>query len=151
MEEFTSHINLPETVTQGGDPYLADIRKEWDWVSEGVREILERTSPPLTFRQEDVYAACVNGQALLWITSEGFVVTTVEVDRFTEDRTLLIWLAWARDRGEKKAAYYLPFFEKQARKAGLQKMEVRSAVRQMIDYLESDGWLLDHIVYTRDV
>jgi hypothetical protein len=30
-------------------------------------------------------------------------------------------------------------------------MEVRSAVRQMIDYLESDGWLLDHIVFTRDV
>lgn len=150
MEESTSRIDLQETVTQGGDPYLADIRKEWDWVSEGVREILERT-PQLTFRQEDVYAACVNGQALLWITSEGFVVTTVEVDRFTEDRTLLVWLAWARHRGEKKAAYYLPFFEKQARKAGLQKMEVRSAVRQMIDYLESDGWLLDHIVYTRDV
>jgi len=150
MEEFTSHINLPETVTQGGDPYLADIRKEWDWVSKGVQEILDGT-PALTYRAEDVYAECVNGQALLWITGEGFVVTTVEVDRFTGDKTLLVWLAWARHRGEKKAAYYLPFFEQKARDARLQKMEVRSAVRQMIDYLENDGWLLDHIVYTRDV
>ncbi len=101
MEESTSRIDFQETVTQGGDPYLADIRKEWDWVSKGVREILEGT-PQLTFRQEDVYAACVNGQAMLWITTEGFVVTTVEVDQFTEDRTLLVWLAWARDRGAKK-------------------------------------------------
>lgn len=150
MEEYINRTDSHETVTQGGDPYLADIRKEWDWVSKGVREILEGT-PQLTYRAEDVYAACVSGQALLWITSEGFVVTTVEVDQHTNDRTLLVWLAWARNRGEKKAAYYLPFFEAKAREAGLQKMEVRSAVRQMIDYLESDGWLLDHIVFTRDV
>ena len=79
-------------------PKVADIREEWSWVKTGVDKILE-ANKHLTYRPEDVYAACVGGQAVLWTTEEGFAVTTTEVDEFTNDKTLLIWIACAKRKG----------------------------------------------------
>lgn len=150
MAEYTQSIDLPGTDIQRDDPVLGDVRKEWDWVSKGVKEVLEG-SPHLTYRPEDVYAACLTGQALLWITSEGFVVSTVEVDEFTDVRTFLVWIAWAGRRGNANAAYYLPFVEEQARRMGCGKIEVRTDHMPVAEYLKRGGWNLDTIVLTRDL
>jgi hypothetical protein len=67
------------------DPVLSDIRAEWDWVKPGIEGILNEDRF-LSFRPEDVYAACINKQAHLWTTSDGFVVTTGETDPFSGER-----------------------------------------------------------------
>jgi len=46
------------------NPVVADVRKEWDWVGDGIKEI-HAQFPWLEYRPEDVYAACVNGTAVL--------------------------------------------------------------------------------------
>ena len=43
------------------------------------------------------------------------------------------------------------FFVDQAREGGFNKLEVRSAVPELKDYILSQGWKIDTIVYTRDV
>jgi hypothetical protein len=53
------------------DPVISDIRREWNWVKYGVEEIIHKY-PWLTYRAEDIYAACVNGQAILYTTSDAF-------------------------------------------------------------------------------
>ncbi len=91
-------VDEQETTATSINPRVVDIRQEWDWVKVGIEEVL-REHPQLTFRPEDVYTACVTEAALLWVAPEGFVVTTGETDNFTGDRTLLIWIAWAEERG----------------------------------------------------
>jgi|TARA_B110000259_G_scaffold119371_1_gene135732 hypothetical protein len=131
-------------------PKVTDIACNAHWVGPAIHEILD-ANPMLTFTPGDVYAACVQGAATLWTTPEGFVVTTGETDVFTGDRTMLIWLAWAYKRGTSLVAEHQEFFVDQAREGGFNKLEVRSAVPELKDYILSQGWKIDTIVYTRDV
>jgi hypothetical protein len=104
---------------EDGNPICVDIREEWDWVRVGVEEILAE-QPQLTYRAEDVYAACVNNNALLWVTeqSDGFVVSTQETDSHTGDRTFLVWVAWTKVRGQNCVVKHYNFFADIARENG---------------------------------
>lgn len=130
------------------NPVLSDVRTEWDWVRYGIEEILKEDRN-LTFRPEDVYAACLAGQALLWTTDEGFVVSTSETDVFNGEKTFLVWLAWARERGNNLAVKHRCFFEEAAKDAAFDKIEVRSAIPEVRDYLINTGWEIDTVVFTR--
>ena len=130
------------------DPVVSDVRQEWDWVKYGVEEILKEDRN-LTFRPEDVYAAVLAEQAILWTTDQGFVVTTSELDTFNGEKTFLVWLAWARERGHNLAIVHRVFFEEAAKGAGFDKIEVRSAIPEVRDYLINTGWEIDTVVFTR--
>jgi uncharacterized protein YmfQ (DUF2313 family) len=132
------------------EPFVSDVRREWDWVKPGVEEIL-RNAKTLTYRAEDVYAACVNGQAVLWVTSEGFVVSTTEVDNFTGKKTMFLWLAWAKEKGNSLVSRYQSFFERVAREAGYSYLETRSPFLGLMSHLETNGWTVDTVVYTRAI
>ena len=145
---------LGEQVAEGmgtaDSPTLAPIRNEWDWVKRGIKEILAE-QPQLTFRAEDIYAACLNGEAQLWVAPEGFVITTAEHDDFTGDKTFLIWLAWAKDRGQNCAIKYIPFFSQVARSNGFKNIETRTPIVALEDYFLAEGWKKDTVVYTREL
>lgn len=136
-----------ETVT---NPVFSDIRTNSQWVLAGVQEILDE-NPQLTYTTEDVYNACEKGQAVLWTTKDGFVVTTGETDPFTGSRTMLVWVAWAFKRGANLVMQHQEFFAEAAKEAGYTRLEVRSAIIELKDYILSLGWNLDTIVYTRDL
>lgn len=144
------HVQLKNGIGMDSvvNPVLSDVRTEWDWVRYGIEEILKEDRN-LTFRPEDVYAACLAGQALLWTTDEGFVVSTSETDVFNGEKTFLVWLAWARERGHNLAVKHRVFFEEAARGAGFSKIEVRSAIPEVRDYLINTGWEIDTVVFTR--
>ena len=131
------------------DPQLADIRDHWHWVRDGIQEILE-DQKQLTFIPEDVYAACVNGEAQLWVASEGFVITTGLKDEYARTSTLLIWIAWAEERGKNCVLKYMTFFSEEASKAGYIELEVRTPKPFTQRWLDA-GWELNHSVYTRRV
>lgn len=130
------------------NPVFGDIEVEWEWVEEGIKDIL-KSDPALTFTPNHVYGACKAQQAILWMTDEGFVVSTGETDVFNGERTFLIWLAWAKQRGSNLAVKHLSFFEEVAREAGFSKIEVRSAVPEVVSYLENTGWEVDTVVFKR--
>ena len=132
------------------DPVVADIRHEWHWVKPGIEEILNADSS-LTFLPEDVYAYCKSEAALLWVTDDGFAVTTTETDEFTGDKTFLVWLAWAKSRGANLAVLHYEFFAKRAKEVGFAHIEVRSSVPALQKYLPENGWRVATVVYTRDL
>ena len=131
------------------EPQLADIRDHLHWVRDGIQEILE-DQKQLTFIPEDVYAACVNGEAQLWVAPEGFVITTGLKDEYARTSTLLIWIAWAEERGKDCVLKYMTFFSEEASKAGYIELEVRTPKPFTQRWLDA-GWKLDHSVYTRRV
>lgn len=130
------------------DPVFGDIRKEWHWVRPGIEEIL-KLAPQLTYRPEDVYAACVSQRAVLWVAEDGFVVSSSEADPFTDERSMFLWLAWAKERGKDLVSKYQPFFERVARDAGYTQMETRSPFLNLMPHLTERGWDIDTVVYTR--
>jgi len=131
-------------------PYFADIREEWEWVKEGVDEILGE-QPELTFTAEHVYEACTEGSAHLWVAPEGFVVSMGMTDPYTGKRIFLIWLAWSKKRGDNSLSKYLDFFIEVARDNGYAGLETRSPIKRLEPHLTSEGWRLNTIVYTREL
>ena len=137
-------------MVKADNPVETRIEDNLDWVVPAIEEILSET-PQLTFTAADVFLACAQNQATLWTTDEGLVVTTGETDIFTGKRTMLVWLAWAKKRGTSLVAQHQDFFIEQAKQGGFVKLEVRSAVPELKDYILAQGWQLDTIVYTRNV
>ena len=139
-----------DTVGADSNPVETDITCNAHWVLPAIQEILD-ANPMLTFTAGDVYAACEAGAATLWTTADGFVVTTGETDAFTGQRTMLLWLAWAKKRGMNLVAQHQDFFVARAREQGYINIETRSAVPELREYFLEQGWKIDTIVYTRDV
>ena len=146
MADLGRLTNLHGQGTPKDEPVIGDIREDWDRVRVGVEAILQ-AHPQLSFRPEDVYAEVVAGHAVYWKAPEGFVVTSIEVDRFTPKKTLLIWLAWSEQQGQRNVLKYQDFFEKVAVEIGAEAVEVRTTVRQMEDILIDHGWEIDQVVY----
>ena len=131
-------------------PVLADVRHEWEFVKPGIEQILAASSP-LTYRVEDVYAACVHNEAHLWTSRDGFVVTTTELDTYTGEKTFLFWIAWASQRGSALSVAHRKFFEDVARETGHTKVEVRTAVPEVAEFLKNSNWQLSENVFVRDL
>ena len=132
------------------NPEVADIRVEWDSVKPGIEAILA-ASPQLTFLPEDVYSECVNGRATLLVSPAGFLVLTTEVDTFTGDRTLLIWLAYRYANSTNSWLDHVEWFEEVARTLECKFIEMRSTLPKMEAYARRNGWKLDARVFTREV
>ena len=127
-------------------PVIADIRKEWDWVKVGVKEILI-DQPQLTYRPEDVYAECVSGNATLFVLGKNFAITTVYLDKYTDDKIFLGWLTWGKNI--QNAHKYVHFFEKVARDCGCVYMEGRTSIDRLGEYYLENDWKLETRVFRR--
>ena len=133
-------------------PVIADIRREWDWVRPGVEEIIA-AQPQLTYRPEDVYAACVNQEATLFVRKgapgNDFAVTIVEFDKYSGEKGLFMWLAYLKQRGKKQASKLMEFFEQVGRDCGCSYVELKTPLEPLGTYYLKNGWELDTKVYTR--
>ena len=153
MEGCTAPPSTQKTDTEekSSAPIFADIREHWDWVKPGLEAII-KADPFLGVIPEDVYAACKAEDAHLWVSDAGFVVTTGLTDPYTKQRTLLIWFAWAAQKGRNIAVEHVNFFERAALDAGFSYLEVRTRYKPLAEYIEkSVGWGLETMVYRRDL
>jgi hypothetical protein len=69
------------------------------------------------------------------------------LDGFTSKKTLLVWLAYSDEQGQRNVLKYQGFFKKVASEIGVEALEVRTTVRQMEPILIDQGWEIDQIVY----
>ena len=120
-----------DAVSTNETPTLADIKKEWHWVRPGLEEILDN-DPNVYEIPEDIYAACVNGRASLWVTDRYFVVTQTFVDNTVP--CFLIWYAWSKDRGAKHSLAGHPFFEQMARDMGCRVMLTQTSKTSLVNH-----------------
>ena len=152
MREITEHRldSVDTRVTTEPDPYVADIYNEWDWVKVGVDEIIAG-SPYISYRAEDVYAKIKNKEAVLWVIQNGFIITTTVVDEFSGHKSMLMWLCWVEDRGDKRARKHIAFFDRVAAEAGYESISLCSSIPALQKYLLDDSWDIEMIVYRRGV
>jgi len=151
MAELAELGKQDETNTEAvADPIFADIQVHAHWVLPAIDEILKE-QPQLTFTAQNVFEACEEGTAVLWVADEGFVVSSGETDPFTGDRAFLVWLAWAREIGQNCVVKHYSFFAKAAKEAGFKTIEVRTPIPKMEQYLLSEGWDKDTVIYTREL
>lgn len=105
-----------------------NIRLVWDEIRPGLEEI-KRTWPLSSdWRPEDVYAACVAGEAVLYNTDDGFAVCTLETNQYTNESELHIWIAYSPD--DKRGGMlrkYLPSFIDVARRFECSAVTTRSS------------------------
>ena len=131
-------------------PIPADIRQHWEVVKSGIVEILLE-NPTLTFIPEDVYSECVNERAFLYMSPVGFLILTIEVDQFTKDKTLLLWIAYTYNKGGHEWLAHEEWFDNLAKQAGCKYLEARSRVPEMESYTKKIGWELDTRIYRKKV
>ena len=130
------------------EPVLTDIRSTWNTVKPGIKQIL-RDNPSLTFIPEDVYSECVNERAFLFTSPKGFLVLTIEVDRYTKDKTLYMWLAYTYDIGGHQWIAHEQWMESVAKELDCKFIEAQSNVPGFESYAVANGWSLDTRVYRR--
>ena len=131
-------------------PEVSDIRLHWLSIKPGIEHILEE-NPQFTYLPEDVYSECVNGRATLFTSPLGFLILTTEVDQFTDNKTLLIWIAYTYNQGKHNWMDHADWFDNLAQHLGCRIIEARSAVPEMEEYALNNGWSLDTRIYTKEV
>ena len=131
-------------------PVLTDIRSTWNIVKPGLESILA-DNPTLTFIPEDVYSECVNERAFLFTSPVGFIVLSIEIDRFTKDKTLYVWIAYTYSKGGHVIVTHMPWLDKLAKKYGCKYLEAQSNVRKLEQYFPNNGWELNMSIYRRTV
>lgn len=142
MEEVSAELVYPR---------VANIREEWDWVRQGIEEILHLDTN-LTFRPEDIYASVLKGESQLWVHPNFFNVATIETDEFTGSKTFLLWLSWARERGGANAVTFASFYEDVARQYNCTRIETRSCQMPAVQYaVDKVGWEIREIIFGKDL
>lgn len=131
-------------------PVFADIRQHWNKIKPGIEEVLKE-NPYLTYIPEDVYSECVNERAFLYMSSVGFLILTIEVDQFTKDKTLLLWIAYTYKKGGHEWLAHEEWFNDLATSAGCTYLEARSRVPEMESYTKKIGWELDTRIYRKKI
>lgn len=142
----------PENTRTGefSDPVATDVREVWDTVRVGIEEILSQ-NPQLTYRPEDVYSELVADRAVLFMSPLGWGVLTIDVDKFTNDRSLLIWLAYTYKTGGHNWMDHESWLMNIAAGENCKFIEARSAVPQMEQYATQRGWVIDTRIYRKEV
>lgn len=74
----------------------ANIREVWDEVKPGLEATKQKISAP--WRVEDVYSACLVGQAFLYLGAPGFVIVQPQENRLSGEPELLVWVAFSREQ-----------------------------------------------------
>tara|TARA_R100000734_G_C3318990_1_gene113954 strand:- start:729 stop:1187 length:459 start_codon:yes stop_codon:yes gene_type:complete len=131
-------------------PEYTDIRTCWEMVREGIEFILEQ-NPHLTYKPEDVYSECVAGKSMLFVSPLGFVVLSVQEDPFSEEKVLVVWIAYTHKRGKNNWLNHIRWFEGIAEYCGCSSIEAQSAVPELGKFLSNTGWTEEFRVYRRKV
>jgi hypothetical protein len=122
----------------------ANIRECWESIRGGVQCVIALSKAD--YRPEDVYAACVQGLAFLYVDEPGFVILAPQVNVFTGRRELLVWIAYAEGQGNIEA--YQPQIDAIAQREGFATLTCWTARR---GFAKVPGWREVATVYERSV
>ena len=86
-----------------------DVRTVWDRIYPAIQKIHSEL-PWSDWRLEDIYAACMNGQAVVLIQSDmepqdAFGVVRIDTCEQTGKKSLFLWLAWCENEEGAEKVY----------------------------------------------
>jgi len=73
------------------------VQEYWDYIEPRVEQILQDL-PWRDFRKEDLYAACANGAAAIFVDTdfpqgESFFIARIDQNENTGERVMFLWIA----------------------------------------------------------
>lgn len=72
---------------------FVNIRTVWPLVRNGL-EVIKRRCPEVRWIPEDIYAACLNGEAALCFENGNFIVLKEFEDTHSMAKVLWVWIAF---------------------------------------------------------
>tara|TARA_R100001244_G_scaffold36553_2_gene33489 strand:- start:249 stop:656 length:408 start_codon:yes stop_codon:yes gene_type:complete len=119
----------------------ADIDKHWEDVKHGLYSIKEETYE--AENAKDIYDSCKNNTATLWLDKDiqpkdGFLITQVLNKNFSNERYLLLWVAWYKE--ESGAEKFQKQIEQIAKKFGCKSIEFWTNKKEIRDYGIAHGY-----------
>lgn len=129
----------------------SDIRKVWNSVLPGLEYIKEKCNA--AWRPEDVYAACLSGDADIFLVKNypnRFAVVQVKQCRFTLENSFLVWIAY--DESNKYGAMnYLQELEEIAKNYNCDSVEFWSPRLGMKRLTEKSGYKPESTIYKKRI
>ena len=119
----------------------------WDFISPQIDVIIENL-PWKDFRKEDLYAACTNGSAAIFIDTdfplgESFSIARIDENDFTGEKVLFLWIA--HSSAEETAGRVNKVVEDIARNSGCTAVEFITGIPEIVEYGKANGF--DKILY----
>ncbi len=124
------------------------IKREFEFINDTNKQLLQSEQEYVSFLVDEVVKIDEPGDTY---QDDGFCITTTEVDEFTSEKTLLLWLGWTPTRGNKVGLVHTQFFLDIAKENGYAKLELRSKIKEIGKYLIDAGWSIDTTIYSRRV
>lgn len=123
---------------------LTDIRKAWDTVRLGLEHVRRKASPE--WLPEDIYAACVTGQAFLYSADCGFIVVQPQTNKITSEPELLVWVAYSNMPDS--VSTFQGAVDNVARDNGFKRLVMWS---NRPGWEKVPGWVPKNVIYEREL
>ena len=82
--------------------YCKLVKEYWDHIKPQLEIVVEKTNPD--WIPEDVYMACMLGQARVYLSPDGLIVFKLLTDSVTNENSLFVWAAYSI--GDALVKYY---------------------------------------------
>ena len=79
------------------------VKEYWDHIRALLEKVIEKANPD--WIPEDVYMACMLGQARVYLAPDGLIVFKLLTDNLTNENTLFVWAAYSKE-GNALIKYY---------------------------------------------
>lgn len=121
---------------------FTNIREVWPDVKRGL-EVIQRRCPEVRWRPEDVYAACVNGDAALCFEDGNFIVLKDYNDPLSLARVLWVWIAYGTGINAMQ-----PRLDAYAADQGYDELRLTSSRK---GWSQVDGWEFMEATYRKEL
>ena len=128
-----------------------DIRDVWEVVKTGLCAVHNGSWVP--WRPEDIYAACVNKQAVLYMdqasSPDGFIIVQSQKCPLSRDETLLLWVAF--DPSDNSAGRFASQCESIAKNSGHSAVEFVTSIDPVGSLSEKFGYKKVSSLYRKEL
>ena len=125
-------------------PQLVDIYDVYRVVEKHIHTIGEQAGRPSLFA--DVYKACDQGEAFLFMDGESFTILKPIVEQGLSK--LLVWVAYSKVGNAYEQ--FMPFIEERAKELQVDEIEFWTALETMNRFVRSKGWTKKYTIWSRE-
>lgn len=119
-----------------------DVRTVWDKICPPIQKIHSEL-PWSDWRLEDIYAACLSGQAVVLVQpdmepQDAFGVVRMDTCEQTGRKSLFIWIAWCKNEEGAKQVY--EDLDEIARNSECESIDFITGSQKLVNYAQNFGY-----------
>ena len=121
---------------------VVDVRTVWDKICPAIEKIHSEL-PWSDWRLEDIYAACLTGQAAVLVQpdvepQDAFGVVRMDTDEQTGKKNLFLWIAWCENEEGAKQVY--EDLDEIAIKNNCESIDFITGSQKLVNYAQNFGY-----------